>query len=123
MSDKIILTIISVFVLVFAAGIIYLFIAPGDKGESLEGPGMHEGATDEPAVHDVVSTIPEKNGQNIPDGFGGRDPGEIERLDPDVIVGALKGRVLDTTDTPVAGAEVSLYKTKPSSFLKKKIDC
>ena len=120
MSERTILGIISVFVLAFVCGIVYLFMAAEKESPSPEPPpaervqGNTDNRGDEP-----VSEISGRREETPETGPG--EPLPMEKVKPRTPVGALAGRVLDTTDRPVAEASVSLYRTVPAAFLKKRV--
>jgi protocatechuate 3,4-dioxygenase beta subunit len=112
--------IISVFVLVFASGIVYLFITSGDNIPATDAlPDPIKEST--PAPPPVVINGEPLTDSNTPEPDKDQGHRIIEPIPPNTPVGALAGRVLDGNDRPLENAVVALYRTVPTSFLKKRI--
>lgn len=121
MSDKILLTIISFFVLLFATLIVILFSAV-EQEDSPQPTEMD--LTEQPGSAPEIpnpAQNPEANGDygiESPPSVGSES---IEPIKPSTPWGALAGRVVDERDTPIPDALVFLYRSVPARPFKKRI--
>jgi len=118
MSDKILLAVISIFVALFVGGIIFLFVSSADKDPNAPAAIEEDNSSQNPDETRIISKIPGEGA--VPDAgaanrfeSGRLDPGKTETIGPETLCGGLSGRVLDTNDTPVQDATISLYKVTP----------
>lgn len=120
MSDKILLAIISVFVLVVVSGIVYLFIASSDQDKTASSfMETDEDAT--AADPKIVSDIPEPDSSADPEAGDRIGTERIETVNPQTACGAFQGRVFDEHGAPVAGAEITLFKSIAAMPLNKRV--
>ena len=114
MSEKLLISIIAVFVLLFVAGIIYLFVisAEPNPDEAQDLDTRQEAATEN---REVISEIPGETGPKPVEDRGDQNDRSTESIRPEMVCGALEGRVLDMQDRPIANAMVSLYKNMPGT--------
>jgi len=119
MFDKTIIAIISIFVLVFVAGIVYLFVSTADKPTNdvqdlnLQ---MDSEVKDSPDVSSEISDSPDPR-PTYQDPVASKT--RIETIKPEGAHGRLDGRVLDSYDKPINQAQVALYRSVPEFPMKK----
>lgn len=119
MSEKPLIVLIAVFVILAAAGVAYLLIFLTDtEGDPVQFDLESDAQPDE--EHEVIGEIPDTDLEETASDPSGNEVERIETMQPKTRVGSLEGHVVSKTGAPVGGARVSLYKSVPGTPMKKR---
>jgi len=118
MSDKVLLIIISIFVLIFSAGIIYLFTIADDSADTHTNETDIQQKDEQADNQDISKSLDDGSNINEDDYTTETEP-ETVAIKPEVICGALTGVVLNQRRKPVEKARLTVYTSTPNFPMKK----